>query len=79
MTTTKIPKVVITKNTVQVFGFSGRGIAPGTALGKDIADYLATGNTLDISVPIDAGYSEAHTQAKSAYYELGASVIHSTP
>jgi len=79
MTTTKIPKVVITKNTVQVFGFSGRGIAPGTALGIDIADYLATGSTLDISVPIDAGYSEVHTQAKSAYYELGASVIHSIP
>ena len=79
MTTTKIPKVVINKNTVQVFGFSGRGIAPGTALGKDIAEYLATGNTRDISVPIDADYSEAYTQAKSAYFELGASVIHTIP
>lgn len=76
MTDTKIPKVVINNNCATIFGYSGRGIAPGTAMGQEIAKYFATPNPDDFVLPMDHAYSEPLTRAKSAYYEMGATVTH---
>jgi glycine/D-amino acid oxidase-like deaminating enzyme len=77
MTTTKIPKLIVNDTAISVFGYSGRGIAPGTAMGKDIAAYIVSGDTSALNLPIEQSYREGFTTAKSAYYEAGASLIHS--
>jgi len=76
MTPSKIPTILSRDHCSSVFGYSGRGIAPGTALGKDIALHYASDGTYEVSVPISESYEEAFCDVKSAYYETGASMIH---
>ncbi len=39
-------------------GFNGRGIGPGTVIGKHLADTIASGNRDDFPFPIEALYTE---------------------
>ena len=77
MTGDHLPKIVrLGERALSVFGFSGRGIAPGTVFGKAMADYLVSGDPAVLPVaPID-GYRERLAGTKRAYYEFGASLMH---
>lgn len=77
MTKDHIPKIVaFGPNAYACFGYSGRGIAPGTVFGASAATSLLEGtrDTLPIE-PIEA-YTERFTTARAAYYETGAVLTH---
>ncbi|WP_136658954.1 FAD-binding oxidoreductase [Nitratireductor sp. XY-223] len=77
MTSDHLPKIVrFGPNAFSVFGFSGRGIGPGTVFGKSLASALASGNEEALPVtPMDS-YREPATGLKAAYYEAGACIVH---
>ena len=52
-------------------GYNGRGIGPGTAMGKYLAATIASGNRDDFPFPIEALYREQLSSLRSAYYEFG--------
>ena len=61
-----------------VFGYSGRGIGPGTVIGTAAARTLLSGD--EALLPLDAvdGYSEGFTTAKGQFYELAARLTHAS-
>jgi len=52
-------------------GFNGRGIGPGTVIGKHLAETLVSGNRDSFPFPIQAVQSESWRRLRSAYYEYG--------
>jgi glycine/D-amino acid oxidase-like deaminating enzyme len=50
-------------------GFNGRGIGPGTVIGKYLAETLVSGNRNDFPFPIQAAKRESWRGARSAWYE----------
>jgi glycine/D-amino acid oxidase-like deaminating enzyme len=77
MTSDHIPKVMrLGDGGYAIFGYSGRGIGPGTVLGAAAAQTLLTGD--EAHLPLDAvdGYAEAFTNAKGHFYELAARLVH---
>ena len=52
-------------------GYNGRGIGPGTVIGKHLAATIASGNRDDFPFPIESLYREKLPSLRSAYYELG--------
>lgn len=77
MTGTYLPRVERRgENGVSIFGYSGRGISPGTLFGKGAADWaLGTGTfPLRITDP----QTEKGAAAKQLYYEAGAALTHFT-
>lgn len=79
MTGDHIPKVVsFGPNALAVFGYSGRGIAPGTVFGTAAAKALLTDDTSHLPLPVISGHSERFTTIRQAYYETGAALTHLT-
>lgn len=78
MTGEKIPQILYRHNSASVFGFSGRGIAPGTAAGHDIALFFASDGNQSPYLPIVENYKDRFAFAKSQYYEIGARVLHAS-
>jgi len=77
MTGDHLPRIVrIGENALAAFGYSGRGIAPGTVFGKTIARYML-GNDPD-ALPIEPtdAHSERFTGIRGAYYETGSAAAH---
>lgn len=60
-----------------ISGFSGRGIAPGTALGRAMADYLL-GKTpsKDMPLPFEATKRVPFNLVRQAFYEVGSQLTH---
>ncbi|MCP3687629.1 MAG: FAD-binding oxidoreductase, partial [Gammaproteobacteria bacterium] len=52
-------------------GYNGRGIGPGTAIGKHLADTLISGNRNEFPFPVQALYREKHRKLRSMFYEFG--------
>jgi len=77
MTSDHIPKILrIGNNAYSVFGYSGRGIGPGTYFGKAISESLVTGNEASLPVkPMDY-YKEPFSSTKAGFIEFGATVSH---
>lgn len=77
MTKDHLPKLVqFGENAYSVFGFSGRGIGPGTLFGTTIARFMADGAPEVLPLePINA-YEEQFTKMASLYYESGAVATH---
>jgi aspartate aminotransferase len=72
-----IPKVVaFGPNAYAAFGYSGRGISPGTVFGTQSAVALLEGNADALPVAPVERYSERFTALKAAYYETGAALTH---
>lgn len=75
MTGTYLPRVERRgQNGVSIFGYSGRGISPGTLFGRAAADWaLGTG-----AFPIEIAdtHTEKRKVAKGLYYETGAALMH---
>ena len=76
MTAEKIPQILYRDNSATVFGYSGRGIAPGTAAGQDIAEFFASHGRKLPYVPMTDRYRDNFTSVKSIYYEMGARAVH---
>jgi len=52
-------------------GYNGRGIGTGTAMGKYLADTVASGNHDDFPFPIETLHREKWPALRSAYYDFG--------
>ena len=77
MTKNKIPEIVrLGKDGYAIFGYSGRGIAPGTVLGEQFGKYMVAEYESDLCLKIKDNYRETFTNLKSRYYESGARVFH---
>jgi len=77
MTKKKIPDIMrLGKDGYAIFGYSGRGIAPGTVLGEQFGKYSATEDESVLCLKIIDKYHETFTNLKSRYYESGARVFH---
>lgn len=65
------------RNMVSISGFNGRGIAPGTSFGRDLAR-LASGQLAieDLSLPLTERRDTRLRSARSAFYEAGAQFAH---
>lgn len=59
-----------------VYGYSGRGIGPGTVFGRAAAQALMTGQEDDLPVPVVATHHERFAKLKTLYYETGARLVH---
>lgn len=79
MTKDHIPKVVeFGPSAYAVFGYSGRGICPGTVLGTAAAKALLGAGPEVLPLPVIKKYSERFKKVMGAYYEFGASLTHAT-
>lgn len=59
-----------------VYGYSGRGIGPGTVFGRAAARALITGRQDDLPVPVVETHHERLAKLRTLYYETGARLVH---
>ena len=79
MTSDHIPKIArLGPSGLSIFGYSGRGIAPGTLFGARAAAFLCGSATDCLPIEATDRYREALTELKSTYFELGAGAYHAT-
>ena len=77
MTEDYLPKVVdIGPKAISIYGFSGRGIGPGTLFGKCAVDWVIKDDESAFPVPITPATHARFRTAKALYFEAGASVTH---
>nr|WP_246525771.1 FAD-binding oxidoreductase [Thalassovita aquimarina] len=77
MTADHIPKIVeFGPCAYACFGYSGRGIAPGTLFGAAAARALLTGTSEDLPIAPIRHHAERFKSIRAAYYELGATLTH---
>jgi glycine/D-amino acid oxidase-like deaminating enzyme len=78
MTKDHLPKVLsIGPNALSVFGYSGRGIGPGTVYGAQAVRALLFGEEDGLpSAVISRPHRESFTGLRAAYYETGAILTH---
>ncbi|AZY96031.1 FAD-binding oxidoreductase (plasmid) [Paracoccus sp. Arc7-R13] len=78
MTGDHIPKIVaFGPNAYACFGYSGRGISPGTVFGTQAAIALLEGDERVLPIAPIAAHHERMVRAKEVYYETGAVLAHS--
>ena len=67
----------LAKNVISASGYNGRGIAPGTALGRMLARYVL-GEIADADLPLPLSDPEPvrYRALKEACYEAGAQIAH---
>ncbi len=77
MTSDHLPRILrIGASGLSIFGYSGRGIAPGTAFGQSAARALLSGDKSALPLdPVDA-HGERLTRLKTAFFETGARMVH---
>ena len=77
MTGDHIPKILrLGNNAYSVFGYSGRGIGPGTYFGKAVSECLVSGDEASLPVdPLDY-YQEPFSNIKAGFIEFGATASH---
>ena len=63
-------------NAFSVFGYSGRGIAPGTAFGHALGKALISQDEQDLPVTPISSYKEALVRAKTGFYETAIRASH---
>lgn len=72
VTTSKILRVqLLAPGVFAPSGYNGRGIGPGTVIGKHLADTIVSGNRDDFPFPIEALYREKWSKVRAAYYNYG--------
>lgn len=78
MTSDHLPKVVgLGPSAVSIFGYSGRGISPGTVFGKCAAEWATNGNeAAAFPVPIEQPGTSSFSRLKAMYFETGAILTH---
>lgn len=77
MTEDYLPKVVdIGPKAISIYGFSGRGIGPGTLFGKCAVNWVIKDDDSAFPVPITPATHARFRTAKALYFEAGASLTH---
>lgn len=77
MTTEHLPKILsFGPNAMAVFGYSGRGIGPGTLFGAATAEALLQDDPGLLPVALSEGHHLPFAGLRGAYYETGATLIH---
>ena len=77
MTNSHIPKIVkLGNNAYSIYGYSGRGIGPGTYFGKAVAECLLNNNEDYLPVSPVNDNQEQFRSIKSKAFELGATARH---
>ncbi|HPE61350.1 MAG: FAD-binding oxidoreductase [Thiothrix sp.] len=77
MTSDHIPRILtLGPNAYASFGYSGRGIGPGTLFGRALASALLAGDESGLPIAPVAAHHEPFTGLREAYYETGAALIH---
>jgi glycine/D-amino acid oxidase-like deaminating enzyme len=77
MTQDHIPKIVsLGPKAFSVFGYSGRGIGPGTVFGKRAARALLFNEVDRLPVVPRKQYDENFTELRGAFYECGSVLTH---
>ncbi len=77
MTEDHLPRIVrLADRALMIFGYSGRGIGPGTAFGKAAAQALATGDEGALPIPPSSHYVETRTGVRERLFEMGAVADH---
>jgi len=67
------------RNIVSISGYNGRGIAPGTSFGRDLARLVSGRITeADLALPITELANPPFRTAKESFYEIGSQVAHIT-
>lgn len=76
MTTEHLPKILDLDGGFACFGYSGRGIGPGTLFGTAMAEALLSGDQSRLPVPPVRDHAIPFAGLRSAYYETGATLTH---
>ena len=77
MTNSHLPKIVkLGDNAYSIYGYSGRGIGPGTYFGKAVAECLLNNNEDYLPVSPVNDNQELFRSIKSKAFELGATARH---
>lgn len=78
MTADAIPRFHrLARNTVSISGYNGRGIAPGTSFGRDLA-YLVSGKLAadDLALPTSTPQKAPLRTLRESFYEFGSQMAH---
>lgn len=78
MTSDNLPRLHrLADGVVAIAGYNGRGIAPGTVLGRLLADHVL-GHLAedDLPLPVTAARAPAFARSREVAYELGAQLVH---
>ncbi|WP_210877349.1 NAD(P)/FAD-dependent oxidoreductase [Roseovarius autotrophicus] len=77
MTGDHLPRIhKIGPQAFSIYGYSGRGIGPGTVFGRAAAEALLANGETDLPVPVVETHRETLVTLKSVFYEAGARVVH---
>ncbi|GLO72529.1 oxidoreductase [Phaeobacter inhibens] len=76
MTTEHIPKIIDLGQGFACFGYSGRGIGPGTVFGRRMAEALIHGDRSLLPIPVSDDHRLPFAGVRGAYYETGATLVH---
>jgi len=77
MTADHLPRMAsIGPKGLSLYGYSGRGIGPGTLLGKAAANWAMGVAQDQLPLAISQPTRESYTRLKAAYYETGATLTH---
>lgn len=79
MTSDHVPKILrLGPSGYACFGYSGRGIGPGTMFGTQAAITLLEGREDELPITPVANFTERFISPRAAYYEAGAMLTHAT-
>ena len=77
MTSEHMPKLLSVGDSGMIcFGYSGRGIGPGTLFGQRIAEALLSGDNSGLPVAPTLSHSLPFAGGRQGYYETGATLMH---
>ncbi|MCT8160954.1 NAD(P)/FAD-dependent oxidoreductase [Pseudoruegeria sp. SHC-113] len=77
MTGDHVPRILhLGAGGLALFGYSGRGIGPGTVFGEAAAQALLSGDLSDLPLAPVNSHSERATHLRAAWYEAGATLTH---
>lgn len=77
MTADHLPKIVRLRDKgLMIFGYSGRGIGPGTLFGRAAAEAIAAANEDVLPLAAVDAYSERHIGIRERFFEAGAIADH---
>ena len=64
---------------IGISGYNGRGIAPGTVMGRTLAELIAGDKSEDdLPLPLTEARDARMRAMKEVYYEVGAQAVHLT-
>jgi glycine/D-amino acid oxidase-like deaminating enzyme len=81
MTNDHLPRLhTPAENMIALAGYNGRGIAPGTVFGRELARHIAGEVSLDgLFLPVTSPQHASFRAVREGYYELGAQIAHLPP